>query len=235
MLKMHRIKVFTDRYPWIGPFIWILTIQYFLNQLLVAAAWPAPYSWRFNTISDLGSTVCTTISGRPVCSPLHLLMNASFVVLGIIMATGSLLIYQEFRESIVTLVGFSLMTIAGFGSMLVGLFPENTVPALHLLGAAGPFLLGNISLILLGIALYKISPVMRVYALASGTVSLIALYFFFTGHYGRLGIGGTERLVTYPQSVWLILFGLYISRNHFIYQPLRKLREKITRTPTPKF
>lgn len=229
MLKTQRIKIFTDRYPWLGPLVWILTVQYFINTFIVASAWPTAYSWRFNTISDLGSTICASIDDRAVCSPLHYLMNASFIILGIIMATGSLLIYQEFRESKLTFIGFSLMALAGFGAALVGLFPENTIPLLHLLGAAGPFLLGNVSLLILGIGLYKISPVMRVYTIASGAVSLIALYFFITAHYGQLGIGGTERLVAYPQSIWSIIFGLYMSRNHFIYQPLHKIRDKLTR------
>src|SRR5579884_1287958 len=145
---MKRIAVFTDRYPFLGPAIWLLTIEYFIIQFIVAGAWHNPaYSWRLNTISDLGNTVCAVNSGRPVCSPLHSLMNASFILLGVLMAVGSLLIYQEFRQKRSSLIGFSLMALAGFGTFIVGLFPENTVPALHSLGATLAFVLGNLSLI----------------------------------------------------------------------------------------
>src|SRR4051812_14625263 len=109
---MYRIKIFTDRYPFLGPVIWLLSTQYFMIQMIVAAAWKSPsYSWRFNTISDLGNTACNLADGRVVCSPLHGLMNLSFITLGIIMACGSLLIYQEFRERLGTLFGFSLMAL----------------------------------------------------------------------------------------------------------------------------
>ena len=228
MHKLQRVKVFTDHYPWLGPLIWILSVEFFIAQLVVAAAWTLPYDWRQNTISDLGSTACSILAGRPVCSPLHGLMNASLIALGIIMASGSLLIYQEFRESRASLLGFSLMASAGIGALLVGLFPENTVAVLHFLGASGPFLLGNLSLVVLGLALYKISPIMRLYTLLSGAIPLFALYLFFTQRYGSLGIGGVERVVAYPQDVWLISFGIYMSRNHVIYLPLRAIRKHLS-------
>jgi hypothetical membrane protein len=226
MMKMMRVKVFTDRYPFLGPVIWMLTIQYFAVQLIVASAWHIPsYSWRFNTISDLGNTVCgSLINGRFACSPLHTLMNASFICLGILMASGSLLIYQEFREDIGTLVGFSLMALGGLGTILVGLFPENTVSSLHIVGAGLPFVLGNISLIVLSLALYKRISLSRIYTFMSGLIPLIALVLYINHNYLWLGLGGMERLVAYPQTVWLIFFGIYMSRNHYL-QP-KSLRRR---------
>jgi hypothetical membrane protein len=225
MLRTYRIKVFTDRFPWLGPFIWILSAEYFIVQFIVARAWHSPYSWRFNTISDLGSTVCDYVGNRPVCSPLHTLMNASFITLGIIIATGSLLIYQEFREDPYTLFGFSLMGIAGLGAVLVGLFPENINEQFHLLGASMPFIFGNFSLLVLSIALYRISTFLRAITFAAGAVALVSLYFLLSQHYGYLGSGGTERLVAYPQTLWLIAFGLYMSRNHILYsRPAQRVR-----------
>ena len=211
----ERLAVFTDRYPLLGPLIWMLSIHYFLVQWLTAASWSPGYSWRFNTISDLGSTACGSIDGRMVCSPLHALMNGSFLVLGMIMAGGSLLIYQEFRKGRATLLGFGLMGVAGIGSVLVGLFPENTVPVLHLIGAGLPFLLGNVSLLVLGVAVDRAPLPLRIYTCLSGFVPLIALGFFVSHHYGGIGIGGVERLVAYPQTVWLVAFGAYTSRSHW--------------------
>jgi len=228
-MKLRSIKVFTDRYPWLGPLVWILSIEFFVVQLVVAAAWQSPsYSWRFHTISDLGSTICGTIGGRPVCSPLHILMNASLITLGLIIVVGSTLIYQEFRENPYTLFGFSLMGLGGIGAMLAGIFPENTVLQLHLLGAFLPFAFGNLSLLILGAALFKVPAFLRVTTLAAGSVALIALYFFIRQRYGGLGIGGTERLVAYPQIVWLVIFGLYMSRNHILYShAVRRLRHTL--------
>lgn len=215
MLVTKRIKTFTDRYPFVGPIMWMLSIQYFVVQIVVARAFLVQYSLANNTISDLGNTDCSLYSGRYVCSPLHSLMNASFITLGLFMMLGSLLIYQEFRETRQSLVGFSFMFLAGLGTLLVGLFPENTISDLHTFGAFLPFFVGNVGITILGAAL-QIPRSLRIYSLATGVISLIALIFFFIDHYLGLGIGGMERIVAYPQTVWLIVFGIYISNNHYL-------------------
>lgn len=214
---MHSIKTFSDRYPLLGPLIWVLSVQYFLIQWIVARAWlVTPYSWRMNTISDLGNTVCGTNGARYICSPLHVLMNVSLITLGLLMATGSGLIYNEFVRNRASLSGFCLMSIAGIGTVLVGVFPENTIPLLHIVGAGLTFVLGNLSLIILGFALFKTAPLMRLYSLMSGSIPLLALIFFVRHQYVGIGIGGMERIIAYPQTIWLIFFGLYMSGNHYL-------------------
>jgi len=56
MRPFARIQTFRDRYPLVGPTFWLLSLQYYLTQLFVAAAWPVAYSWAHNAISDLGNT-----------------------------------------------------------------------------------------------------------------------------------------------------------------------------------
>ncbi len=100
MHPVRRIQTLVARFPSSGPMVWILSIQYFLVQVIVASAWKnPPYSWRLNAISDLGATGCGQFDDRSMCSPLHGLMNASLIVLGLTMAIGSLLTYQEVRRS----------------------------------------------------------------------------------------------------------------------------------------
>jgi hypothetical membrane protein len=211
-----RIRVFTDTYPLVGPTIWMACVQYFIVQAIVAANWVAPtaYSWRFNPISDLGNTVCQEFSMRYVCSPLHNLMNASFITLGLLMIAGSGLIYHEFRESTGSAVAFAMMAVAGFGTILVGIFPENTIAALHFTGALLPFAVGNIAVVLFGFVL-GLTGWFRGYTILSGVVALIALVLFQAHFYLGLGQGGMERFISYPQTLWLIAFGLYMSRDRF--------------------
>lgn len=215
MMRRHKLlQTFHDRYPLLGPLIWMLDIQYFVTQIIVAAAWSHPFSLRFNTISDLGNTACGLYNGRLVCSPWHNLMNASFITLGVTMAVGSMLIYQEFRQRPGSRLGFTFMGLAGVGTVLVGSFPENTLGNVHLLGAALPFLVGNLGLVILSFAL-DIPKSLRIYTFLSGSLALVALGFFASHHYLSLGEGGMERLTAYPQTLWLIVFGAYISRNHY--------------------
>jgi hypothetical membrane protein len=213
------MKTFTDRYPLVGPAVWISSIQYYVVQLVVAATYTTHYSWLHNTISDLGNTACGPYGSRLVCSPQHWLMNVSFMVLGVTMIAGASLIYQEFRENTGSLIGFSAMALSGLGSILVGLFPENTIGQLHATGAELVFIVGSLGLIVLSRSL-TLPKILRLYTLLSGVIGLIALVFFTTSHYLGLGIGGMERVVAYPQTMWLIVFGMYISSNH-----LRKRRK----------
>lgn len=211
---MLKVRVFVDRFPLVGPALWVLSIQYLLTQWFVASKWPYPYSWLNNTISDLGNTVCGPYGGRQVCSPHYTLMNASFILLGITMFLGAMLIYHEFKKSLGSLIGFTFMALAGFGTLLVGVFPENTIGGLHFLGAMLPFLLGNIGIIILGLVL-EIPKWLRLFSILAGVITLSALALFVSHTYLGIGIGGMERLAAYPQTIWLIVFGIYISKNRY--------------------
>ncbi|HKR81657.1 MAG TPA: DUF998 domain-containing protein [Candidatus Saccharimonadales bacterium] len=210
----EKVVIFRDRHPLVGPIFWLLSVQYFLTQIFVAGAWSAPFSLRTNAISDLGNTDCGTFAHRLVCSPLHDWMNASFIVLGITMVVGSFLIPSEFRKNMLSRVGFYGMALAGLGTVLVGMFPENTVGYMHVLGAALPFFVGNSTLVLFSYSL-SLPPGFRYYTRASGLVALAALAVFLYGQYFGLGLGGTERLIAYPQTIWLIAFGWYMSLDHY--------------------
>lgn len=218
LITSKRIETFTDKYPLVGPLIWIISLQFFIAQLIIGANWPTHYSLAANTISDLGNTACGVYAGRYVCSPLHAWMNASLIVLGVTMAIGSVLIYHEFIRSFRSAVGFSAMALAGVGTAMVGIFAENSNASLHEFGAALPFLLGNIALLVLGMAL-EMPRYLRYYTYFSGLVALGAFFLFSTHHYLGLGQGGMERIVAYPQTFWLIIFGVYMTHSH--YQNLR--------------
>ena len=64
-----------------------------VTELLALAAVVGPYSLVDNTISDLGATACTDIAYPrgpvPVCSPRHGLVNAGFVVGGLLLVVGA--------------------------------------------------------------------------------------------------------------------------------------------------
>ncbi len=207
------IETFNDRYPLVGPLFWMLSVQYFIIQIVAASRWSTPFSLLHNTISDLGNTACGAYGQRLVCSPLHNWMNASFIILGISMMAGSTLIYREFPKTRLSLAGFSFMGLAGFGTLLVGLFPENTISPLHITGAALAFILGNLALIALGLTL-DMPQKLRFYTIGSGIIALFALILFVLNVYLGFGVGGMERLTAYPQAIWLIVFGIYMSHKH---------------------
>jgi hypothetical membrane protein len=184
-------------------------IQYFAAQLLTALYWSPPYSISRDTISDLGNTACGAWNGRYVCSPLHDLMNGSFIVLGITVILGSVLTARHFAKGRVAAAGFTAMAASGLGIVMVGLFPENSVPVLHGLGTAIPFILGNAALAALALSLEMPVP-LRAYSLLSGIIALLGLAAYATSHYLGLGEGGIERVVAYPQTACLAVIGCYL-------------------------
>jgi hypothetical membrane protein len=224
--SIERIRIFSNRYPLVGPSFWTVSIQYFLTLIYVATGWAGNYSIMHNTISDLGNTECALYSERFVCSPYFTWMNASFIVLGFTMIIGSALIYQEFKKSSGSYIGFSLMALAGLGTVLVGLFPENIHGDLHFIGAALALLFGNVGLVVIGFSL-DLPKWFRIYTSVTGIVALSALFLFATTEYLSFGIGGMERLASHPQTLWLIAFGIYMSRNRYMLNKNRQKKLKL--------
>src|SRR5699024_5678785 len=81
---------------YIGVLLWIVQPLYLVAELVTAAKVSASYSFIDNTISDLGATTCTTIDYAygpvPVCSSWHALMNGVFIVFGLFLVVGTILI-----------------------------------------------------------------------------------------------------------------------------------------------
>ena len=134
---------------YIGAWAVLSVLQYFVAETAVIGAWagPEPYSRRTGFISDLGAVSCGIFDGRSVCSPLHWLMNASFVVQGLGMLLGALLLSSALlwvaarpacgcRPATPGAVPWCAAVAvadpdrtAGAGTMIVGLVPEDPGPA----------------------------------------------------------------------------------------------------------
>ena len=206
----------STRTIWRGALIWTLAIQFFIAQAIVQAAWTTPFSLSANYISDLGNTSCGPYpidSNMYVCSPWHAWMNASFIVQGVIILAGIALISGAFPAGRARTIGMALLALAGPGSILVGLFPENVNITPHTIGAAAHFVSGNLGIAVLGTALAATRRRLALFSLASGLVGLLATALFISGNYLSLGIGGMERVAAYPLPLWLIVAGAVMLRR----------------------
>jgi hypothetical membrane protein len=218
-----RIRFFTDRYDWMGPAIVVLSSWYFAAQVLVAWVFRPHYSFVSNAISDLGNTGCPPPDSN-ICSPQHVVMNVSIALLGLAMLVGSVLIFTEFnfsddrgeRERRAAIAGFVCLALGGVGAILVGVVPENVNAAhLHTVGTAMAIGLGQLAILILGLVLLKIDNWLREFMLVTSLLVLLAGIAIAGKHQFGIGGGALERLAQYPESVWLILFGFYISRDHY--------------------
>jgi hypothetical membrane protein len=200
----------------LGALAWISAIQFFVTQIVVASAWARPFSLSQDYISDLGNTVCGMYpagSTHDVCSPWHAAMNGSFMLLGVTMTLGAVLLRGRFKGGWVRSLAIALFTLAGLGVILVGVYPENTNNARHVFGAALNFISGNIALILFGVLL-KPQPrhaLLSACGVVGGTLGLVATGLFVSGHYLGLGLGGMERVAAYPMTVWQVVMGTWVA------------------------
>jgi hypothetical membrane protein len=203
-----------------GPAIVVLSSWYFAAQVLVAWVFRPEYSFVSNAISDLGNTACPP-PHSDICSPQYVVMDASIAILGLAMIVGAILIFSEFsfseerRERTVALAGFVCMGLGGLGAILVACVPENVNTAhLHTVGTAMAIGFGQLAILILGLVLREIPDWLREFMIVTSLFVLLAGISIAGKHQFGIGGGALERLAQYPESVWLILFGFYISRNH---------------------
>ncbi|GAB3302581.1 DUF998 domain-containing protein [Epidermidibacterium keratini] len=204
----------TDRRTALGAWLLVATVQYLIAEAVTAVSWsPVGYSYARNYISDLGVPECLTLD-RTVCSPLWFVMDASFVVQGIITFVALVLLARLVpRGWRIPVVGLGVIYCVGI--VIVGLFPGSTAEVIggsafratmHSLGALLAILGGNVWALVAGVALL---PRWRGWALCSILLGVfgIAAGIISTRTDLGLGVGGIERLAVYPIIGWLILTG----------------------------
>ncbi|MGW2092182.1 DUF998 domain-containing protein [Promicromonospora sukumoe] len=164
-------------FAFLGP------VAFLVAEAVSAVAWTAgAYDYGVNFISDLGTTVCgAEYGGRVMCSPLHAVMNAGFVTMGLSM--GGLFTVLALRRR--GAVGV-LVAVAGWfvtlGMFLVALFPggaesvgDGTI-VLHVLGAAVAILLPNALFVVVGARARRFGlPAWSAVTVVLGVVGLVGL------------------------------------------------------------
>ncbi|MEC5181936.1 hypothetical protein [Arthrobacter sp. CG_A4] len=222
-----------------GALALLSVLQYFVAEAAVIGAWAgsAPYSRRTGYISDLGANGCGAFDGRDVCSPAHLLMNSSFMVQGVGMMVGALLLSSALlctaarpgarlalapaggapapaglAPRAAAIIARTFTALAGAGTVLVGLVPEDAGSGWHMVGAVAYFAAGAVALMILGGLWLRQSP-LGWFILACGVVSFGAL---ITGGVTGMAVpepGSLERLMGYPITIGMAAVGLVVAQR----------------------
>jgi hypothetical membrane protein len=154
------------------------------------------YNIGTNALSDLGA----------IGQPTAILWDGQLFVSGLVTLLGMWILV--FKSSFAPKISFPakiLFLLTGIGTIMVSLFPENTIIALHDTGALVSFLAGGLS----SIYSYKFtkSP-FRFFVLLLGLATLLAIPLL--GSHPIVGFGGTERLIVYPTIIWGTAIGGYL-------------------------
>lgn len=186
----------------IGAWAWTLSAVFYIAQAVVQAASVRPYSMLTQPISDLANTAC----GPSICSPLHDLMNATFIAVGLLHAIGAVAIQHAWPPSLRRRAATVLLALAGANLVIVGLSPENVAFGRHVVAAA--LGLGGLDLGILLLGLAAPGRLGRA-AQAAGVAGLLGFVLFFGPDLG-LPRGLTERLADYPPAAMIVVFGVAV-------------------------
>jgi hypothetical membrane protein len=189
-----------SRYRW-GGVAWVLTLQFFVVEAIAALQY-AGYSYSADVISDLGTAT----------SPARLLMNASFVVQGLLIAAGALLLGPGLSGNGGRLTRV-LLVVAGAGVLLVGVFPSDGNATVHAVAAGAHLLGGGIGLISLAYGMRPRSEGLATALAVLGLVGVIGTIFYASVVFLGLGEGGMERVAAYVIPIGLTLAGIALARQ----------------------
>ncbi|WP_299957699.1 DUF998 domain-containing protein [uncultured Modestobacter sp.] len=191
----------TDSRYRLGGLLWLLTLQFFVVEAIVAAQFDG-YSYTGDVISDLGTAA----------SPAPLLMNASFVVQGLLIVGGALLLAPGLSGTGGRLTRVFL-GVAGLGVLLVGVFPSDGNATAHQIAAGAYFVGGALGLIALAYGVRPRSEGLGTTLALLGLVGLIGTVFFGAAVFLFLGEGGMERVGGYVVPLGLPIAGVALWRQ----------------------
>jgi hypothetical membrane protein len=202
-----------------GGLLWIASVQFFIVQVIVQLAWPVPYNPIRDPISDLGRLTCTATE----CSPLHGLMNASFIALGLCMLGGAIAAEASSpRVTALSRAAAAILTLSGLGTVGVGLVPNDTIVWLHTTLAAFAIVGGNTGTALTGWALRRSRRMTVVGALGvgAGILGWVMTLVLGAAHLGATALlpvqGLLERGAAYPMLLALIVSGGALVRGDWV-------------------
>ena len=188
-------------------------LGYVIVEAVVASAWTdPPYNYIYDQIPDLGNPTCGPFQERVICSPLYGLMNAMFVVHGILFGVASVLL-SRLLAGVTRAVVFVLALVYAVGLSMITIFYQHAgmPPIVEVLNITGAFLgivAGSIIAIIFGTQRRRLllPSWLGPASVVLGVVGIVAGIVFFALSLAPLGV--RERVSIYPLILWQIVAGL---------------------------
>jgi hypothetical membrane protein len=185
---------------------------YVATEAVAASAFPG-YSYAANYISDLGIPEVGEHQGRAIDSPLAAVMNAGFVLQGVLYLLAAAIATRALRDG-PRRAFLALAALHAVGIIVVGLVHGSAasdasgIGWLHVAGAGLAIVSGNVASIVAGLGSRRLGAprAFRVASAALGVVGLIALALLQT--LGGSTIDGIwERGSVYAVTAWELTTG----------------------------
>jgi hypothetical membrane protein len=214
----------------LGAILWVLCLQFFVAERVVAHAFTPEYSFAYGYISDLGTTDCDMTAEFPACSPRHLYMNFAFMAQGVFMAAGALATRRAFNAHVGFTVATTAILLSGVSILWMGLAPVSIAHNLHVAMMNLHLLLGGLGVLLYAVMLFvrpgEIPP-LAVGSLFFGVPISLAAILVASGNvhlWDRVGFpqGMVQRVASYGIPLWLITMGIVLLARKGREAPRRK-------------
>lgn len=158
-------------------------------------------TYTFHTISELGIP--------NINSPLSLLMNSAFILIGLTLIFGN---FYQFKEFIVKnkIIFYIFTLVTALGVIIVGLIHGGNplTSGYHTLGAVMAILGGNILLVLISRSMAEFDQYQKI-TLVLGAIGLIVFWIMFF-NLDSIYMPVFERLSVYTLILWSFLTGTYL-------------------------
>jgi hypothetical membrane protein len=171
-----------------GMLIFIGTTLFLFGIIISEALYPGYQVTQ--VISDLG------------VGPTAWLFNSTIFIFGISFVVSAYLLLNIGTNRYFTV----LLGLAGLGAVLVGLLPE-TLGFPHAIAAGMVFLCGGFGAIT---GYYVFRGPFSLLSPLFGVISLLTAILFVSHLFFGLGVGGMERMITYPLIIWALGSGAYL-------------------------
>lgn len=187
-----------------GGLVYIIgSVYYLIAELIAALSFNDSLinTYLYHTISELGIP--------NVNSPLSLLMNSAFILVGLTLLFGNFVGLKEFVVK--NKRAFSVLTVlSALGVIIVGLIHGGNplTSGYHTFGAVMVIFGGNLLLVLISRSMDEFGTYQK-FSLLLGFVGLIAFWImFFNLH--SLYMPVFERLSVYTMILWSLISGRYV-------------------------
>ncbi|WP_219818422.1 DUF998 domain-containing protein [Clavibacter michiganensis] len=195
---------------------WVAAATVYVGTEAVAASAFPGYSYSANYISDLGVPEVAEFQGRTIDSPLHAVMNAGFILQGVLYLLAAVIATRALGAG-PRRAFLALAAVHAVGITVVGLVHGSASSAasgigwMHVVGAGMAIIAGNAASITAGLSSGRVGAAraFRVASVALGVVGLVALALL-------LALGGStidgiwERGSVYTVTAWELLAGVAV-------------------------
>ncbi|MFT2753139.1 DUF998 domain-containing protein [Clavibacter sp. Sh2088] len=202
--------------PAAAGIVWVAAaVVYVGTEAIAASAFPG-YSYSANYISDLGVPEVAEFQGRAIDSPLHAVMNAGFVLQGVLYLVAAVIATRALRAG-PRRAFLALAVVHAVGITVVGLVHGSASSAasgigwMHVVGAGMAIIAGNAASIVAGVGSGRVGAAraFRTASVALGVVGLVALVVLQA--LGGSDVDGLwERGSVYTVTAWELLTGVAV-------------------------